>query len=253
MTKQIYESEFEWCGPKAKQGELYKIRVADLAPTQFAVGRAEVEVRAGRLKRKYEKDPRGMVSLHDYLRVRPVPVIIRKKSCYLVDHHHLVRAYHDALHEELGDTLCVFVEVLANYSTLERAYFWKQMHKQNWVYLFDRAGAGPQQPEELPSHIKDLAFDPYRSLAWIVRDHHGYLKNDAPFSEFKWANFFRTRILMDHDILAGKHTFDEFAFRVNDKGELALTDDGKEVIEEAMFLAASPEARGLPGFRGSIS
>jgi hypothetical protein len=27
-------------------------------------------------------------------------------------------------------------------------------------------------------------------------------------------------------------------------------DDGKEVIDEAMFLASSTEARGLPGFRG---
>ncbi len=124
------------------------------------------------------------------------------------------------------------------------------MHKENWVYLFDHEGGGPQQPEELPPHIKDLGFDPYRSLAWIVRDRHGYLKNDAPFSEFKWANFFRTHILLDQDILAGSHTFDDFAFSVDKKGELSLTDDGKEVVDEAMFLASSPEARGLPGFRG---
>ena len=108
------------------------------------------------------------------------------------------------------------------------------------------------QPEKLPQHVKDLNFDPYRSLAWIVRDRHGYLKNDAPFSEFKWANFFRTRILLDQDILAGKHTVDDFLFSVDKHGELMLTDDGKEVIDEAMFLAASAEARGLPGFRGNI-
>ena len=28
-------------------------------------------------------------------------------------------------------------------------------------------------------------FDPYRSLAWIVREHHGYVKKNAPFSELK--------------------------------------------------------------------
>ena len=72
-------------------------------------------------------------------------------------------------------------------------------------------------------------------------------------SEFKWANYFRPRILLDHDILAGKHTFDDFAFEVDEQGTLELTDDGKEVIEEALFLAASGEARGLPGFRGSVS
>lgn len=250
MTRLIHDSEFAWCTQEAKQGEIYKLRVKDLAPTQFAVGRAEVEVRSGRMKRKYEKDPQKLITLHDYLRVRPVPVIIRQDSFYLVDHHHLVRALYDALHEEEGADLSVFVEVLANYSTLERVYFWKQMHKQNWVYLFDHEGAGPRQPEELPPHIKNLGFDPYRSLAWVVRDRHGYLKNDTPFSEFKWANFFRTRILLDQDILAGKHTFDHFAYRVDKKGGLVLTDDGKEIVEEAMFLAESPEARGLPGFRG---
>ena len=35
--------------------------------------------------------------------------------------------------------------------------------------------------------------------------------------------------------------------------ELGLSDNGKEVIDEAHFLAASSEARGLPGFRGTIS
>ena len=108
-----------------------------------------------------------------------------------------------------------------------------------------------QPPQTLPTHIKDLAFDPYRSLAWIVREQHGYIKNNVPFSEFKWANFFRTRVLLDQDILAGKHTFDDFAFEVDEHGRLELTDDGREVIEEVMCLTASDEARGLPGFRGN--
>jgi hypothetical protein len=149
-----------------------------------------------------------------------------------------------------GKDICVYVKVMGNATTLEDVHFWKTMHEQNYVYLFDRAGGGPQQPGTLPSHIKDLKFDLYRSLAWIVREHHGYVKNTASFSEFKWANFFRTRILLDQDILAGKHTFDDFAFAVDEKDVLEVTDDGKEVIEEALFLATSHEACGLPGFRG---
>jgi len=151
------------------------------------------------MRKKYKKDPG---KLHDYLRTRPIPIVVRAKKFYLVDHHHMVRALYDAEHETRG---------------------------------------------------KGLAYDPYRSLAWIVREHHGYIKNNAPFSEFKWANFFRTRILLDHDILAGKHTFDDFAFEVDEQGNLELSDDGKEVIDDALFLAASAEARGLPGFRGSVS
>ena len=250
MTKQVCASEFPWCPPDAKAGDYHKIRVRDLSPTQFATGKAEVEVKAARIAKKFKKDPH---KLHDYLLVRPVPVVVRGKRFYLVDHHHLVRALHEVAHEQHGKNVAVYVKVMANASTLEETYFWKWMHRLNWVYLFDKAGGGPQQPKALPAHVKDLAFDPYRSLAWIVRELHGYMKNDAPFSEFKWANFFRTHILLDQDILAGKHTFDDFAFEVDAHGRLELSDDGKEVIEEALFLATSAEARGLPGFRGSIS
>ena len=125
--------------------------------------------------------------------------------------------------------------------------------KYKYLHLLDQVSVqiNTQPPQTLPTHIKDLAFDPYRSLAWIVREQHGYLKNNVPFSEFKWANFFRTRVLLDQDILAGKHTFDNFAFEVDEHGRLELTDEGREVIDEAMFLGSSDEARGLPGFRGN--
>ena len=250
MSQHICDSEFPYCPADAKAGEFYKLRVKDLSPTQFAVGKAEVAVRAGRMRKKLTKDPG---KLHDYLRVRPIPIVVRGKKFYLVDHHHLVRALYDVEHESRGDDICVYVKVLANASTLEEVYFWKTMHEQNYVYLFDHSGGGPQMPKTLPRHIKDLQFDPYRSLAWLVREHHGYVKNNAPFSEFKWANFFRTRILLEQDLAAGKHTFDNFAFKIDKQGKLELTDDGKEALDEILFLAASEEARGLPGFRGSMS
>ena len=250
MSKHRCDSEFPYCPADARNGEFFKLRVKDLSPTQFADCKAEIADGAARMRKKQKKDPG---KLHDYLRVRPIPIVIRSKKFYLVDHHHLVRALYDVEHGSRGKNICVYVKVLANANTLEDVYFWKTMHEQNFVYLFDQSGGGPQQPATLPAHIKDLKFDPYRSLAWIVREHHGYIKNNAPFSEFKWANFFRTRILLDQDILANKDTFDDFAFAVDERGKLELTDDGQEVIEEALYLAASDEARGLPGFRGSMS
>lgn len=248
MSKHICDSEFPWCPSDARAEDFYKLKVKDLFPTQFAVGKAEIEVRAGHMRKKLRKDP---AKLHDYLRVRPIPIVVRGNKFYLVDHHHLLRALYEVENEERGKNICVYVKVLSNASSLEDVYFWKTMHERNMVYLFDQAGGGPQQPKMLPNHIKDLAFDPYRSLAWIVREKHGYIKNNAPFSEFKWANFFRTRILLDNDILAGRHTFDDFAFEVDEHGKLELTDDGLEVIDEALYLATSDEARGLPGFRGN--
>ncbi|MGD2112995.1 MAG: ParB-like protein, partial [Gammaproteobacteria bacterium] len=137
MTRHLCDSEFPWCPADAHSGDFYKLRVKDLSPTQFAVGKAEVAVRAGRMRKKYRKDPGR---LHDYLRVRPVPVVVRGTSFYLVDHHHLVRALYDILHEKHGKDICVYVKVIANASTLEEVYFWKTMHAQHRVYLFDHGG-----------------------------------------------------------------------------------------------------------------
>ena len=74
MTQHLCDSEFPWCPTDARAGDFYKLRVKDLSPTQFAVGKAEVAVRTGRMRKKFTKDP-GL--LHDYLRVRPVPVVVR--------------------------------------------------------------------------------------------------------------------------------------------------------------------------------
>ncbi len=182
MTRHLCDSEFSWCPPEATAGEFYKLRVKDLSPTQFSVGKAEVEVRAGRMRKKFKRDPG---KLHKYLRVRPVPIVVRDDKFHRIDHHHLVRAPYEVLHRKHGEEICVFVEVLESWTSLGEVCFWKAMHEQHWVYLFDHHGGGPQPPETLPARIKDLAFDPYRSLAWLVRDHRGYVKNAAPFAEFK--------------------------------------------------------------------
>jgi hypothetical protein len=124
MTRHLCDSEFLWCPTDARSGVFYKLRVKDLSPTQFAVGKAEVAVRAGRMHKKFRKDPD---KLHDYLHTRPIPIVVRGKRFYLVDHHHLVRALYDALHEQRGKDICVSVKVMDNLSTLEENYFWKSM------------------------------------------------------------------------------------------------------------------------------
>ena len=82
------------------------------------------------------------------------------------------------------------------------------------------------------------------------RSYYSAIKNDTPFSEFKWANFFHTRLLPDQDILAGKATFDDFAFEVSKSGKIELTDEGEDIVDQALFLATGPEAAGLPGYLG---
>ncbi len=113
------------------------------------------------------------------------------------------------------------------------------------VYLFDNYGGGPIRPKDLCTHVKDLANDPYRSLAWEVRTRYGYGKSPHAFAEFLWSNFFRIRIVIDNWILKDK---------VREEDVLIANlpeEQRKEVIYEAMHLARSPEAAGMPGYLGS--
>jgi len=238
--------DFELCPDKPNPMQIYKLHVKDLSPTQFATGETEVLYKAGRMKKKFT----GKGKLHDYLLLRPVPVVKRGKKFYLVDHHHMVRALYEALNDQLGDELLVYVKVMFDGSSLNESHFWKAMFEHNYVYLFGADGGGPKPATSLPKHIRDLDFDPYRSLAWLVRDRHGYMKNNTPFSEFKWANYFRTRIMPVQDLKAGRSTFSDFAFDVSKDGKVELTDEGEDVVDEALFMAIDPEAAGLPGYLG---
>ena len=108
------------------------------------------------------------------------------------------------------------------------AEFWKRMKAKNWVYPFDQLGAGPHNPIDLPENVRGMADDPYRSVAGEVRERGGYRKNDAPFSEFLWAQFFRAHLTV-HPVY---HGF-----------EAALA--------QALALAKTAAAKGLPGWIGA--
>ncbi|XYC96386.1 ParB-like protein [Pseudomonas sp. NMS19W] len=83
--------------------------------------------------------------------------------------------------------------------------------------------------EAIPKSIADLQDDPYRSLAGRLRRAGGYAKDATPYSEFLWADFFRSRIASD---------------QINDLSPKLQT--------KAMNLARSQEARYLPGWVGPI-
>lgn len=100
MSKHICDEEFQWCTRKVKAGDFYKPRVKDLSSSHFTTGKVEDMVKAGQLRKKYKAEPQH---LHDYLRLRPVPIVVREDKFYLVDHHHLVRALYETFHSELID------------------------------------------------------------------------------------------------------------------------------------------------------
>ena len=192
-----------------------KKRVLELMPTQFSLGLREVRRKVAKIK-ALARDKR-----REYLRTRPVPVVIAPgRSWRLVDHHHHARACWEAGVKELP------VEVKADFSGLSDEEFWRRMERSHWVHLRDQFGHGPHPPRLLPEDVRGMADDPYRSLAWALRHSGAYDKTDAPFAEFLWADFLR--------------------------GELVCApgDEGfARALKDASALARSPLARHLPGHR----
>ena len=74
-------NDFDWCPDKPNPMQVYKLLVNDLSPTQFATGKTEVMYKSQRMKSKFN----GKGKLHDYLLLRPVPVVKRGEQFYLVD------------------------------------------------------------------------------------------------------------------------------------------------------------------------
>lgn len=191
-----------------------KMKILELRPTQMSVGMKEVEHRIKKMQGMKAKQ------LEDYLHERRAPVIKGAKGRnYIVDHHHLTRACWEMGMQEIP------IEFKADLSHLSLSDLWKAMMASHWLYPFDQFGRGPHDPIQLPENIRGLADDPYRSLAWMVREANGYEKTDHPFCEFHWADFFRKNLKI-HPV------FDQY----------------DDALKAAIKLAKSAEAKHLPGF-----
>ena len=226
--------------PASPRRALTKSPVGKLRPTQNAVGMDEVDAKAKKIEGMSDK------KLDDYLLQRPIPVVIGNGGTYLIDHHHLARALWKADKRDVS----VPTVVVENWEPLDGDRFWKAMARRNWLYPFAGMGFGPQNPGALKPHIKELENDLYRSLSWYVRERYGFIKDpeNPIFAEFKWANFFRSRVIFWDALLDWPE--DRLV-------EMTLADVREEDPEEfdeltayALYLAGSPEARGLPGFVG---
>jgi hypothetical protein len=214
------------------------LQLGQLRPTQNAVGMDEVNHKVARLGKKSGK------KLEGYLLERPIPVIIgRTDKYYLIDHHHLAVS----VLRSHGD-IAVPVEVVRNWAPITGFHFWKAMAKHHWLYPFAADGGGPVPVDSMAKHLEELGNDLYRSVAWVARTHYAYVKStdNAIFAEFKWANFFRSRLIPDALLDCKK---DCAAMTLADIKE-ADPDGYEELRMQGRYLAQSPEARGLPGYIG---
>lgn len=192
-------------------------QVSNLHPTQFSVGLRVVKEKEYKLSQL--QNPKD---LDKFLTKNPEPIVIGPSGqIYILDHHHLARAL-----SELGiqSTYC---QIQKDLSSLNETDFWSEMSRNGWDYLYDENGKGPLPATSLPKNVQEMRDDPYRSLAKAVQDAGGFDETTELYAEFKWADFFRTRI------------------------QVGQTDaDFQSATDEGIILAESPEAKQLPGYHG---
>ncbi len=114
----------------------------------------------GEIQRRSESDFLTYLRKHN----KEEPVTIGPHGIfYITDHHHTARALYDI---GVSKTYCTIVD---NLSDAEPGDFWKQLEDNNEVYLKDQNG-NQITPFDLPTSVKDLSNNPFRSLAGAVRE-----------------------------------------------------------------------------------
>jgi hypothetical protein len=197
---------------------LHPVRIVDLRPTQITVGMREVREKRKRWRSKRDDKAGAFLATH------MIPVVLGpKKRSYVVDHHHLSRALHEAGERN------VLTTVVADLSALDEQSFWVNMDMRHWMHAYDADGVR-RGHKDLPKSIDKLVDDPFRSLAGELRRVGGYAKDTTPFSEFLWADFLRRRMKREQ-----------------------VSRNFEKAIEMGLSLAKSQEAAYLPGWCGPSS
>lgn len=192
-----------------------KVNILSLKPTQMALGLEEVRDKIKFLSKMSKK------KLAKEIESNPIKVVkAPDKEFYIVDGHHRVFAYWCLGFKKVPVKIIHYFGTSTSFKN-----FWKQMIKNKWAHTYDLTGEGPQDPLYLSRDIRGVGNDPYRSLAYILREKGGYKKTDITFADFKWAQFLR------------KHKLLESGFNL----------DYERHLTRALKLAHSNKARTLPG------
>lgn len=197
---------------------LHAVPIKDLRPTQMTVGMHEVRRKRDAWEKLCQQaEGKGGAFLGTHM----IPAVVGPGGeHWLVDHHHLALALHEAGEEK------VLVSVIAKLQHLPKKRFMAFMDSHNWLHPYDEDGER-RDWKDLPRHVGKLQDDPYRSLAGEVRRAGGYAKSPTPYTEFLWADYFRSRIKRG---------------QIDDKFAKALA--------RGVELARIPEAAYLPGYAG---
>ena len=172
-------------------------------------------------RQKVERRASSSRKLRRFLENRPIPAIRGPHDdLFIIDHHHLSLAL---LKSEVDEA---FVRVVGDLSHLPRKSFLAKMAGLGLLHAYDGHGRAVC-PTKLPDRLDELRGDPFRDLAWSVREAGGFAKTGKPYAEFRWADFFRTRIPRS-----------------------TVRRDFDYAHDRAMWIARSRDAARMPGYIG---
>ena len=219
-----------------KVDDIKWVKVEELHPTQFRVGRVEVEQKRADFEKMSEKE------LNKYLDKHPCPVVIGPDGVpFITDQHHRVFAFYEAEQTRGTDAQKLLskkgkpqvkMKVIANFSDLSHSDFEKAMVRNHYTYLNDLGK--PRTFDEIPSLIYDLKDDPFRSIAGFVQDKAYKFDPGTFFTQFTVADFLRERSGV-----------------ANDEAQRILADGGtkeKTLLQNVTTLLQSREAKGQTWF-----
>lgn len=196
------------------------VDLIELAPTQMNIGMLAMKDKIEKIEEKYNDG-----DLLSYLRKKSAPAYLGPDGRYhIIDRHHTSRA----LAEASVPFKKFFVEIEKDLSHLSRNEFYQFMELNNYLYLYDRGTL--KTAADLPKTLWELSDDPYRSLAWLVREEGGFDKEEIPYLEFMWGNFFRQRINLAN----------------------SSEEELRRALPKAMVLSQSDEASHLPGYNVEV-
>ena len=127
------------------------VPLAEIRPTQMAVGMRAVEAK----RRKIERLSGSTRKLRRFLEKRRIPAVIGPgENYYIIDHHHLSLALWQSEIDE------VFVRVIGDFSDMPKPAFLHAMAAFGWLHACDARGRNVC-PTRLPASLDQLRADLY--------------------------------------------------------------------------------------------
>jgi hypothetical protein len=255
------------------------IPLAELRAGQYNVGLdAVLSIAQSPLRQLWDSaggGAAGAAAVDEYLRQRPVPVVLGPHAqLHLVDNHHRTSAIL-TLNEELGAPFpdYVYYYVIADLSAYSGAAFWARLieggpvldaecnpvgtlrHQYLWPY--DR-GVLQDPNVNPPPTIPGLSDDILRTIsssAQFVKGYRNFEDDGTPFPDFSlffhqfhWANFLRDRVFLEGanwDTRGGNPNAQlVFAILPGETEQQAM----KRLVAAAALACRVPEAMSLPGW-----